>query len=71
SIDKLTNLTFLDISQNQLSELPSSIGDCKLSDLHVSDNFLIGLPDSIVNLTSLETLTANNNQIERLPNNIG
>ncbi|CAF4393784.1 unnamed protein product, partial [Rotaria sp. Silwood2] len=47
SIDKLTNLTFLDISQNQLSELPSSIGDCKLSDLHVSDNFLIGLPDSI------------------------
>jgi Leucine-rich repeat (LRR) protein len=86
----LTNLTFLDISQNQLTELPNSIGLCKLTDLHLSDNFLITFPDSIgkrilfyknhinsisfvylAHITTLEILTANNNQIERLPNNIG
>ena len=53
----LTNLTFLNIEHNELTELPSEIGYLtNLTGLVLADNQLIGLPPEIVKLTQLDLL---------------
>ena len=59
------------LRNNQLSELPDSIGNLQnLSTLNLSDNQLSELPDAIRNLQNLSTLELGSNQLSELPNSI-
>ena len=50
----MKNLTYLDLTKNKLRCLPDEICECnKLSDLHLSQNFLQILPDMIGNFLIL------------------
>jgi Leucine-rich repeat (LRR) protein len=58
----------LDLSNNSLSSLPSSIAHIKtLRKLDLSHNKLTTLPDFIFDLPDLEMLVINNNQLTSLP----
>lgn len=71
-IGKLTDLTALRLSQNQLIELPSEIGSLtKLTALDLRRNQLTELPPEIGNFTHLTTLNLNGNQLTELPPEIG
>jgi Leucine-rich repeat (LRR) protein len=60
--------TELDLSDNQLSELPPEIGQLtKLTQLDLSGNQLSELPPEIVQLTKLTTLDLSGNQLGELP----
>ena len=70
--DGFTNLKYLNFDDNQLTELPNSIGNLtNLAYLSLNHNQLTELPDSIGNLTSLKTLWLHNNQLTELPEWIG
>ena len=63
--------THLDLYQNQISNLPDSIGNLTdLVSLRLTDNRLTTLPDSIGNLTKLRELRLYRNQIRTLPERI-
>ena len=52
-IEKLKNLTKLNISYNNITELPESIGNLtNLTDLNIGSNKLTKLPNWIGNLTA-------------------
>ena len=71
SIEYLTNLTYLKISSNELTEFPKSI--CKLTnltELDISWNKITSLPDCISNLTKLEKFDAGQNKIISLPESL-
>ncbi|WP_366187106.1 leucine-rich repeat domain-containing protein [Flavobacterium ovatum] len=71
-IDKLTKITEIDFSNDQLVSLPESIGNLKnLKSLTLEDNKLISLPESIGKLKNLETLYLHKNQLTSLPESIG
>lgn len=73
-IDRLNNtdITSLNLSNNQLTFLPDSIGNLrKLEELYVSGNQLISLPESICNLKNLYLLVVDRNQIVSIPERIG
>ncbi|CAM9618925.1 unnamed protein product [Scytosiphon promiscuus] len=60
------------LSGNQLSRLPSSVGDLEaLETLELSDNTLRSLPESIGRLKRLATLTVSNNGLTGLPVSLG
>ncbi len=66
--ERLQSLLTLNCDNNQLVELPESIGDLTaLEQLCVRNNQLNALPDSIGNLTSLQLLSLENNQLTVLP----
>lgn len=65
---KLRNLEFLNISANELSILPPSIGQFKkLKKLKAEANYLTELPQEIGQCISLEILKVSENQISKLP----
>ena len=69
-LNALTNLTILDLSANQLGELPSDIfaGLTALRTLTLDQNQLTALPARLLSgLTALRTLTLNQNQLTALP----
>jgi Leucine-rich repeat (LRR) protein len=66
SLNNLTNLKFLSLSDNQLTELPDLSNLTSLEVLTVSGNQLTRLPD-LSNLTSLTSLELNYNQLCKLP----
>ena len=71
-IGQLTNLTSLNIRNNELTALPESIGQLvNLTSIYASDNRLEALPESISQLTKLKFLNISSNQLETLPESIG
>jgi internalin A len=67
-IGKLTSLTILDLSCNQLNYLPNSIDELtNLTSLHLWHNKITNLPDSIGRLEKLIYLDVSDNQISVLP----
>jgi Leucine-rich repeat (LRR) protein len=68
----LNNISSLDLSDNELTKLPSSIGQLeKLNTLWLSENQLTSLPESIGDLESLSMLFLMRNQLTSLPEAIG
>jgi Leucine-rich repeat (LRR) protein len=46
----MKNLSYLDLTKNKLRYLPDEICECnKLTDLHLSENILLSIPDMIGN----------------------
>jgi Leucine-rich repeat (LRR) protein len=71
SICNLTNLTYLDLSVNALTELLTSIGNLtNLTCLEISNKNLIELPTSIGNLMKLSYLDVSYNELTELPETI-
>lgn len=65
---KLPNLEYLDLSNNQLSELPHDIASFQnLKILDLSNNQFSELPAEIVNLPNLEYLYLNDNNLLEVP----
>lgn len=72
SIDKLSQLTRLDVTENHLTSLPESIGALsQLTELNISRNHLTSLPESIGALSHLTELDISRNQLTSLPESIG
>lgn len=66
------NVVILDLSKNNLIEIPESIGKCRqLRVLYCNDNQLTYLPKSIGNCSKLYQLWCFNNQLAELPESIG
>ncbi len=68
SIGNWTELSYLALQWNNLTEIPEALGQLTgLSSLYISNNQLGGLPESIGNLTNLYFLDLGYNQIESIP----
>ncbi len=62
-------LTLFHISSNQLTKLPSSIGDCSaLTTIYANANKIKRIPSELDQLQSLETCNLSSNKIEMLTN---
>jgi Leucine-rich repeat (LRR) protein len=72
SLERLTNLRYLNISENAFEVLPECIcGMASLIELRISENRLMSLPDSIGRLSRLRELHLRNNKLKSLPESIG
>ncbi|KAL9265866.1 Plant intracellular Ras-group-related LRR protein 8-like protein [Drosera capensis] len=72
SFANLGSLTYLSLSDNELTTLPASLGGLtSLRQLHVSNNKLTGLPNELGYLSNLEILNLNNNRLSSIPASIG
>jgi Leucine-rich repeat (LRR) protein len=70
--DQTARTRFLDLSDNQLSQLPPEIGQLSsLQTLDLGNNQLSALPPEIGNLSSLQMLDLLGNQLSALPPEIG
>ncbi|MBS0649571.1 MAG: leucine-rich repeat domain-containing protein, partial [Verrucomicrobia bacterium] len=71
-IGLFTGLTFLNLSNHQLSFLPDSFGNLQaLEWLNLSDNHLSSLPDSFGKLQALDYLNLSKNQLSFLSESFG
>lgn len=71
-LTELKSLTYLSLNQNQLTNLPPSLGSLtSLEQLHIAGNKLQSLPMEIGRLSQLEILKVNNNRISTVPSCIG
>ncbi|XP_074523998.1 leucine-rich repeat-containing protein 40 [Halichoeres trimaculatus] len=71
-IKLLPGLTTLDLHDNQLSSLPSAVGELQeLQQLRLSHNQLKTLPVEVCTLKSLRSLTLQQNLLESLPEELG
>ena len=67
-IAKLTNLTLLNLSDNQITEIPEAIAKLtNLTLLNLSNNQITEIPEAIAKLTNLIHLYLNSNQITEIP----
>ncbi|MGK7930025.1 MAG: leucine-rich repeat domain-containing protein [Microcystaceae cyanobacterium] len=65
---KTEGVTYLDLSNNQLSELPQEIAQLsQLQQLDLSNNQLSELPPIFAQLSQLQQLDLSNNQLSKLP----
>jgi Leucine-rich repeat (LRR) protein len=72
SFRRLTQLRYLNISQNAFDTFPECVsGMASLVELRVSDNCLSSLSDSIGSLSRLRELHLRNNRLASLPKSIG
>eukprot|EP00186_Timspurckia_oligopyrenoides_P000898 CAMPEP_0182447980 /NCGR_PEP_ID=MMETSP1172-20130603/22347_1 /TAXON_ID=708627 /ORGANISM="Timspurckia oligopyrenoides, Strain CCMP3278" /LENGTH=465 /DNA_ID=CAMNT_0024644655 /DNA_START=422 /DNA_END=1819 /DNA_ORIENTATION=+ len=68
----LPHLIHLNLSRNQLTQLPSDIDCCiNLQTLNLMNNKLKTLPESVSNLSHLQHLGLKSNQLVQLPEHIG
>ncbi|MBW4464263.1 MAG: leucine-rich repeat domain-containing protein [Pegethrix bostrychoides GSE-TBD4-15B] len=68
----LTNLTELDLRGNQISEIPTIIGNLiNLTELDLSSNQISEIPEVIGQLTNLTKLDLSGNQISEIPTAVG
>ncbi len=71
-IKNLTQLTYLWVGKNKISELPPEIGNLtSLTHLFIGDNELVKLPAEIGKLSSLEELDIYGNKLTSVPSEIG
>lgn len=71
-IGQLPHLTWLTLTENELTQLPSSIGNLtNLHGLSIWNNQLITLPLTIGQLKNLRWASFSNNRLITLPNEIG
>ncbi|XP_019766529.2 E3 ubiquitin-protein ligase LRSAM1 isoform X1 [Dendroctonus ponderosae] len=71
-LNSLGHLIILDISNNDISTLPSEISALKsLEELYANSNKLNGLPDSICSLENLKSLSLSENKLRNLPEEMG
>ncbi|TVU30498.1 hypothetical protein EJB05_22125, partial [Eragrostis curvula] len=67
----LPTLLNLSLSQNRITSLPSSLGDCEsLIEVDLSSNLLAELPEALGNLHNLKALLLRNNGLTSLPANL-
>uniref|UniRef100_A0A5B7BHX5 Putative plant intracellular Ras-group-related LRR protein 5 n=1 Tax=Davidia involucrata TaxID=16924 RepID=A0A5B7BHX5_DAVIN len=72
SLGKLSDVTELNLSDNQIVTLPSTIGNLRaLTKLDVHSNQLINLPDSFGELPNLTCLDLHANMLKSLPASFG
>ncbi|XP_046562629.1 LOW QUALITY PROTEIN: uncharacterized protein LOC124271531 [Haliotis rubra] len=65
---QLPNLHDLDISTNQIQEIPEEIGLCtKMLNLSMHRNQICDIPESIANMTELNRLDISNNLLKEVP----
>jgi len=70
-IQKLTNLTVLDLRFNKIAQI-STIGQLtNLTELLLSSNQIMEIPDEIGNLVNLKELQVSSNCLDSLPDSIG
>jgi small GTP-binding protein len=68
----LTNLQVLDLSSNQLSQVPVELGQLtSLQQLDLSSNQLSQVPVELGQLTNLQQLDLNSNQLSQVPVELG
>ncbi|XP_071342855.1 leucine-rich repeat-containing protein 40 [Trachinotus anak] len=68
----LSGLTTLDLHDNQLSSLPSAVGELQeLQQLRLGHNKLTSLPVEVCTLNNLRSLTVQQNLLEILPEELG
>jgi hypothetical protein len=66
------SLTHLDLSDNHLGELPSTVGLLtQLTQLSLDNNRLTALPDALMTVTTLTVLSASKNRLAVLPSGLG
>lgn len=71
-VELFTNLGSLDVSRNQITQIPDGITNLvNLQTLYVDYNQLTKLPDNLGNLSKLHSFNISWNQIEALPDSIG
>ena len=69
--ERLVNMYYLNLSDNQLTKLPKEIGNLvNLATVDLSDNQLTKLPKEIGNLVNLKYLRLDNNALTELPEEI-
>ncbi|WP_230968440.1 COR domain-containing protein, partial [Nostoc sp. WHI] len=68
AIANLTNLTQLDLSGNQITQIPEAITNLtNLTRFHIGGNKITQIPEAIANLTNLTQLDLSGNQITQIP----
>ncbi|XP_056354100.1 leucine-rich repeat-containing protein 40 [Oenanthe melanoleuca] len=71
-VQLLPALTVLDVHDNQLTSLPSALGQLEnLQKLDVSHNQLRSLPEELLQLPRLRSLLLQHNQLSQLPEGLG
>ncbi|NXS93309.1 LRC40 protein, partial [Jacana jacana] len=71
-IKLLPALTVLDVHDNQLTSLPSALGQLEnLQKLDVSHNKLKSIPEELLHLSHLKSLLLHHNELSRLPDGFG